>query len=111
MQVQPSGCIRAIAFVVQLIADLLYRRNRVPAAYQLINTLSLSEPGRVKVESRVSCCVEFVATPLPRRKCWENSQKSVCESVAVAAKIRYPDVSFFREQGETPIRRGWRGYE
>jgi hypothetical protein len=41
---------------------------------------------------------KFAATPLPVRKCWENSQKSACESVA--EKIRYPDVSFFKEPDE-----------
>jgi len=51
---------------------------------------------------------KFAATPLPALRCWENSQKFACESVAVAAKIRYPDVSFSKEPGEKPPA-GWAG--
>jgi len=70
------------------------------------------EPARVKgcyrAESRVSRSADFAATPLLTRKCWENSGKLVCDWVAVAAKIRYPDVSFFKDQTKSAIPRSWR---
>jgi hypothetical protein len=80
----------------------------VPAAYQSIKTRNQREQGSVKVSSRAPCAAHFAATPLPTRKCGENSGKLVCESVAVTAKIRYPDVSFFKDQTKTAVPRGYR---
>ena len=55
------------------------------------------------MESWVSRSVDLAATPLPTRKCWESSRKFVCKSVAVAVKIRYPDVSFFEGRTKTAM--------
>ena len=43
----------------------------------------------------------------PRENAGKTAESSVCESVAVAAKIRYPDVSFFKDRTKTAM--GWVG--
>ena len=63
------------------------------------------------MESRVSRFADFAATPLPTRKCRENCGKFVSESVVVAAKIRYPSGSFFKDRTKTDIPQSRRGAE
>lgn len=56
----------------------------------------------------MSRSADLAATPLPALKCWENNGKLVCDSVAVAVKIRFLHVTFFGDQTKIAIPRGYR---